>query len=80
MLTELRRRRSGNWVLNETDFCQPNPTTPLTKEGEMMRRADYMIGFQDFGTLKAEQLMQDVVSYYHTGGYGREGSGGDHRG
>jgi CBS domain-containing protein len=29
-----------------------------------MRRVDYMIGPHDFATLKAEQLMQDVVSYY----------------
>jgi len=30
-----------------------------------MRRVDYMIGPKDFATLKAEQFMQDVVSYYH---------------
>jgi CBS domain-containing protein len=30
-----------------------------------MRRVDYMIGPHDFATLKAEQFMQDVVSYYH---------------
>jgi CBS domain-containing protein len=30
-----------------------------------VRRADYMIGPKDFATLKAEQLMQDVVSYYN---------------
>src|SRR4249920_200205 len=29
-----------------------------------MRRVDYMIGLKDFATLKAEQFMQDVVSYY----------------
>jgi CBS domain-containing protein len=29
-----------------------------------MRRVDYMIGPKDFATLKAEQFMQDVVSYY----------------
>jgi CBS domain-containing protein len=29
-----------------------------------MRRIDYMIGPKDFATLKAEQFMQDVVSYY----------------
>ena len=29
-----------------------------------MRRVDYMIGSKDFATLKAEQFMQDVVSYY----------------
>jgi CBS domain-containing protein len=29
-----------------------------------MRRVDYMIGPQDFAKLKAEQFMQDVVSYY----------------
>jgi CBS domain-containing protein len=29
-----------------------------------MRRVDYMIGARDFATLKAEQFMQDVVSYY----------------
>ena len=30
-----------------------------------MRRVEYMIGRHDFATLKAEQFMQDVVSYYH---------------
>ncbi|HEY6261492.1 MAG TPA: CBS domain-containing protein [Nitrospiraceae bacterium] len=30
----------------------------------MMRRVDYMIGPQEFALLKAEQFMQDVVSYY----------------
>jgi CBS domain-containing protein len=30
-----------------------------------MRRVDYMIGPEDFATLKAEQFMQDMVSYYH---------------
>lgn len=30
-----------------------------------MRRVEYMIGSRDFATLKAEQFMQDVVSYYH---------------
>lgn len=29
-----------------------------------MRRVDYMSGARDFSTLKAEQFMQDVVSYY----------------
>lgn len=29
-----------------------------------MRRVEYMIGPRDFATLKAEQFMQDVVSYY----------------
>ena len=29
-----------------------------------MRRVDYMIGPQEFALLKAEQFMQDVVSYY----------------
>jgi CBS domain-containing protein len=29
-----------------------------------MRRVDFMIGPRDFATLKAEQFMQDVVSYY----------------
>ena len=29
-----------------------------------MRRADYMVGARDFTTLKAEHVMQDVVSYY----------------
>ncbi len=29
-----------------------------------MRRVDYMIGPKDFAKLKAEQFMQDVVSYY----------------
>jgi CBS domain-containing protein len=31
----------------------------------MMLRADYMIGVKDFTTIKAENLMQDVVSFYH---------------
>ena len=30
-----------------------------------MRRVEYMIGPHDFTTLKAEQFMQNVVSYYH---------------
>ena len=30
-----------------------------------MRRVEYMIGPLDFATLKAEQFMQNVVSYYH---------------
>jgi CBS domain-containing protein len=30
----------------------------------MMRRVDYMIGPREFALLKAEQFMQDVVSYY----------------
>ncbi len=30
-----------------------------------MRRVDYMVGARDFKTLKAEQFMQDVVTYYH---------------
>ncbi len=30
-----------------------------------MRRVAYMLGARDFPTLKAEQFMQDVVSYYH---------------
>lgn len=30
-----------------------------------MRRVTYMLGARDFSTLKAEQFMQDVVSYYH---------------
>ena len=30
-----------------------------------MRRVEYMIGPHDFRTLKAEQFMQNVVSYYH---------------
>ena len=30
-----------------------------------MRRVDYMVGARDFKTLEAEQLMQDVVTYYH---------------
>ena len=30
-----------------------------------MRRVDYMIGVRDFATLKAEQFMEEVVSYYH---------------
>jgi CBS domain-containing protein len=30
-----------------------------------MRRVEYMIGPHDFATLKAEQFMQNVVSYYH---------------
>jgi CBS domain-containing protein len=29
-----------------------------------MRRVDYMVGVRDFAKLKAEQFMQDVVSYY----------------
>ena len=29
-----------------------------------MRRVDYMIGTRDFATLKAEQFMEEVVSYY----------------
>jgi len=29
-----------------------------------MRRVDYMIGVRDFATLKAEQFMEEVVSYY----------------
>jgi len=29
-----------------------------------MRRVDMMIGPRNFATLKAEQFMQDVVSYY----------------
>ena len=29
-----------------------------------MRRVEYMIGPHDFATLKAEQFMQNVVSYY----------------
>lgn len=29
-----------------------------------MRRVDHMIGRKDFATLKAEQFMEDVVSYY----------------
>jgi len=30
-----------------------------------MRRVEYMIGPHDFPALKAEQFMQNVVSYYH---------------
>ena len=30
-----------------------------------MRRVEFMIGPHDFTTLKAEQFMQNVVSYYH---------------
>ena len=30
-----------------------------------MRRVEYMIGPHDFATLKAEQFMQNVVSYFH---------------
>ena len=30
-----------------------------------MRRVEYMIGPHDFAALKAEQFMQNVVSYYH---------------
>jgi CBS domain-containing protein len=30
-----------------------------------MRRVEYMIGPHDFTTLRAEQFMQNVVSYYH---------------
>jgi CBS domain-containing protein len=30
-----------------------------------MRRVEYMIGPHDFATLKAEQFMQNVVSYNH---------------
>jgi CBS domain-containing protein len=30
-----------------------------------MRRVEYMIGPKDFATLKAEQFMQNVVSYSH---------------
>jgi len=29
-----------------------------------MQRVEMMIGPRDFATLKAEQFMQDVVSYY----------------
>lgn len=30
-----------------------------------MRRVAYMVGARDFSTLKADQFMQDVVSYYN---------------
>ena len=30
-----------------------------------MQRVEMMIGPQNFATLKAEQFMQNVVSYYH---------------
>jgi len=44
---------------------RPSSTKTPGKEALRMRRVEYMIGSRDFATLKAEQFMQDVVSYYH---------------
>lgn len=38
--------------------------SPAKKEELIMQRVDMMIGPRNFATLKAEQFMQDVVSYY----------------
>jgi CBS domain-containing protein len=67
-----KARRGEPWTIHTIESARRknncglaiHPTINPQEEKLIMRRVDYMIGVRDFATLKAEQFMEEVVSYY----------------